>query len=84
MDQVKLNKEIEGNKTKRSTYFIRAINCSYSKILVIIKVTKMFLIIIIIIIIVIIIIIITIIKCSERSWTPSTTNTKLFVTLCNV
>ena len=44
MDQVKLNKEIEGNKTKRSTYFIRAINCSYSKILVIIKVTKMFLI----------------------------------------
>ena len=83
MDQVKLNKEIEGNKTKRSTYFIRAINCSYSKILVIIKVTKMFLIIIIIIIIVIIIII-TIIKCSERSWTPSTTNTELFVTLCNV
>ena len=58
MDQVKLNKEIEGNKTKRSTYFIRAINCSYSKILVIIKVTKMFLIIIIIIIIIVIIIII--------------------------
>ena len=41
MDQVKTNEEIEGNKTKRSTYLIRTVNCSGSEILVIIKVIKM-------------------------------------------
>ena len=57
MDQVKTNEETEGNKTKQLTYFTRIVNCSRSKILVIIKVIKM-----ILLIIMIIIIIITIIK----------------------
>ena len=36
--QVKTNEEPEGNKTKRSTYLKRTVvNCSYSKILVIVK-----------------------------------------------
>ena len=53
MDQVKTNEEIEGNK--RSTYLIKTVNCSCSKIVVIIKVIKMILIIILMIIMTIII-----------------------------
>ena len=46
VDQVKTNEETERNKTKRSTYLIKTVNCSSSKILVLIKVIKMVLIII--------------------------------------
>ena len=50
MDQVKAHEEIEGNKTKRSTYLIRTVNCSGSIILVMIKLIKTILLIITIII----------------------------------
>ena len=40
VDEVKANEEIEGNITKQLTNLIRTVNCSCSKILVIIKVTK--------------------------------------------
>ena len=56
MDQVKTHEEVEDNKTKQSTYFIRTVNCSCSKIPVIIKIIKM-----------ISIIKVIIIKCRGRS-----------------
>ena len=52
MDQIKTNEEIERNKTKRSTYFMRAVNCSCSKIIVMTKVIKMVLIITLIIVLI--------------------------------
>ena len=61
--------EIEGNKNKRLTYFIRTVNCSCSKNLMIIKV-----------IIVIIKIMIVIIKCRNKCRTFTATNTELPVT----
>ena len=54
--------EIEGNKNKRLTYFIRTVNCSCSKNLMIIKV-----------IIVIIKIMIVIIKCRSKCRTFTAT-----------
>ena len=33
VDQVKTHEEIEGNKNKLSTYLVRTVNCSCSKIL---------------------------------------------------
>ena len=85
VDQDNTHEEIEGNKNKRSTYLIRTVNCSCSKILTIIKVTKMILIIIMItiIIITIIMIITIIIKYGSRSRTLTITNTELPVTLYN-
>ena len=88
MDQVKTHEEIEGNKNKRSTYLIRTVNCSRSKILTIAKVMKMILIIIvrtiiIITIILVIIIIIIILKCRSISRTLARINTELPVTLYN-
>ena len=89
MDQVKTHEEIEGNKNKRSTYLIRTVNCSRSKILTIAKVMKMILIIIVItiiiitIILVIIIIIIIILKCRSISRAVARINTELPVTLYN-
>ena len=77
VDQVKTHEEIKGNKNKRSTYVIRTFNRSSSKILVIIKVIRMILIIIVIVKIIIMI------KCRGISTTPTTTNTKLPVTLYN-
>ena len=47
VDQFKANEEIEGNKTERSTYLIRTVNCSCSKNLLTIKVMKMILLLII-------------------------------------
>ena len=43
MYPVKTNEEVEGSKTKRSTYIKRTVDCPYSKVLVIIKVIKMIL-----------------------------------------
>ena len=91
MDQVKTHEEIEGNKNKRSTYLIRTVNCSRSKILTIAKVMKMILIIIvitiiiitIILVIIIIIIIIIILKCRSISRALARINTELPVTLYN-
>ena len=57
---MKENEEIERSKTRESTYLIRTVNCSRSKILPLIKMI-LILIKIIIVIIIIIIIIITII-----------------------
>ena len=37
-------RKLKTNKTKKSTYLIRTVNCSCSKVLVIIKVMKMILI----------------------------------------
>ena len=77
--------EIEGNKKKRSTYLIRTVNCSCSKIKNPNnnkKVIKMILIIREITIITVIIIIITvIIKCRSRSSALRTTNTEVPATL---
>ena len=75
-------KKLKKNKTKRSIYFIRTVNCSCLKILVIIKVRKVILIIIeIITIITTIITIIT--KCKDRSRTPTTNYSKVPLTLYN-
>ena len=43
MDQFKTNEETEGNKTERSTYLIRTVNCSRSKNLLTIEVMKLIL-----------------------------------------
>ena len=86
-----MHEKIEGNKNKRSSYLIRAVNCSCSKIPIMIKVIKMISIIIVIIIIetimiivivimIIITIVVVIIKWRSRSRTLTTTNTELPVT----
>ena len=46
MDQVTTNEETEGKKAKRSTYLMKTVSYSCSKILVIIKVIKIIIIII--------------------------------------
>ena len=43
VDQFKTNEETEGNKTERSTYLIRTVNCSRSKNLLTIEVMKLIL-----------------------------------------
>ena len=43
VDQFKTNEETEGNKTERSTYLIRTVNCSSVKNLLTIKVMKLIL-----------------------------------------
>ena len=43
VDQFKTNEETEGNKTERSTYLIRTVNCSSAKNLLTIKVMKLIL-----------------------------------------
>ena len=79
MNQVKTNEEIQGNKTKRSTCPIRTVNRSSSKILVISKVIKM-----VLIVIVLLLLITIIIKCEGRYRNPTATDTKFFMTFCNI